>query len=145
MDVLGLVGMLSICTVEDLWKRQIHLVVISAFGIVGVLLHFYDGKQTALNMCGGMLVGIVLYLISILSHGKVGKGDAFLVTSMGVYLGFWNNLTILWMAAVMAAIFGVVACVFFRKEKEESLPFVPFLLVAYLLFLCLGAGTAKAV
>ena len=77
MDVLGLVGMLSICTVEDLWKRQIHLVVISAFGIVGVLLHFYDGKQTALNMCGGMLVGIVLYLISILSHGKVGKGDAY--------------------------------------------------------------------
>lgn len=69
----------------------------------------------------------------------------FLVTSMGVYLGFWNNLTILWMASVMAAIFGVVACVFFRKEKEESLPFVPFLLVAYLLFLCLGAATAKAV
>lgn len=145
MEVLGLVGMLSICTVEDLWKRQIHLVVISAFGILGVLLHFYDGKQTALNMCGGMLVGIVLYLISILSHGKVGKGDAFLVTSMGVYLGFWNNLTILWMASVMAAIFGVVACVFFQKKKEESLPFVPFLLVAYLLFLCLGAAAAKVV
>ena len=59
MDVLGLVGMLSICTVEDLWKRQIHLVVISAFGIVGVLLHFYDGKQTALNMCGGDIHGSI--------------------------------------------------------------------------------------
>ena len=54
-------------------------------------------------------------------------------------------MTILWMASVMAAIFGVVACVFFRKEKEESLPFVPFLLVAYLLFLCMGAATAKVV
>ena len=43
MKVMGLVGMLSICSVEDLWKRQIHLVVISAFGILGVLLHFYDG------------------------------------------------------------------------------------------------------
>ncbi len=40
MKVMGLVGMLSICSVEDLWKRQIHLVVISAFGILGVLLHF---------------------------------------------------------------------------------------------------------
>lgn len=95
MKVMGLVGMLSICSVEDLWKRQIHLVVISAFGILGVLLHFYDGKQTALDMCGGMLVGIVLYLLSIFSHGKVGKGDAFLVTSMGVYLGFWDNMTVL--------------------------------------------------
>ena len=37
MKVMGLVGMLSICSVEDLWKRQIHLVVISAFGILGVL------------------------------------------------------------------------------------------------------------
>ena len=91
MKVMGLVGMLSICSVEDLWKRQIHLVVISAFGILGVLLHFYDGKQTALDMCGGMLVGIVLYLLSIFSHGKVGKGDAFLVTSMGVYLGQYDG------------------------------------------------------
>lgn len=106
---------------------------------------FLRWKTDSVEYVWCMLVGIVLYLISILSHGKVGKGDAFLVTSMGVYLGFWNNLTILWMASVMAAIFGVVACVFFRKEKEESLPFVPFLLVAYLLFLCLGAATAKAV
>lgn len=91
MKVMGLVGMLSICSVEDLWKRQIHLVVISAFGILGVLLHFYDGKQTALDMCGGMLVGIVLYLLSIFSHGKVGKGDAFLVTSM---VSIWDFGTI---------------------------------------------------
>lgn len=40
MKVMGLVGMLSICSVEDLWKRQIHLVVISAFGILGVLRIF---------------------------------------------------------------------------------------------------------
>lgn len=143
MKVMGLVGMLSICSVEDLWKRQIHLVVISAFGILGVLLHFYDGKQTALDMCGGMLVGIVLYLLSIFSHGKVGKGDAFLVTSMGVYLGFWDNMTVLWMASIMAAILGVVVCIFFGKKKDESLPFVPFLLVAYLLFLILGATAAN--
>ncbi len=138
MEIIGMVGMLGICSIEDLWKRQVHLVVISIFGIIGVILHFYNGKQTALDMCGGMLIGIVLYIISLLSGGKIGKGDAYLVTSMGVYLGFWNNMTVLWMATIMAAAFGIILLLFLEKKKEESLPFVPFLLVSYLLFVALS-------
>lgn len=138
MEIIGLIGMLGICSVEDIWKRQVHVAVISIFGIIGIVLHVYYAKQSAFDLFAGMLVGIVLYIISILSGGRIGRGDALLVTSMGTYLGFWDNLTVLWMASVMAAVFGVMILIFLKKEREKRLPFVPFLLVAYLLFLTLS-------
>lgn len=145
MEVISLISLLGICSLEDIWKRQIHLIIIGLFGILGVILHLYYGKQSALDMCAGVFVGVVLYLVSIGSGEKIGKGDAFLVTSTGVYLGFWNNITILWMASIMAAIVGMIAYFVFHKGKQFRLPFAPFLLVAYLLFLLFtaweGAGT----
>ena len=92
MEVISLISLLGICSLEDIWKRQIHLIIIGLFGILGVILHLYYGKLSALDMCAGVFVGVVLYLVSIGSGEKIGKGDAFLVTSTGVYLGFWDNI-----------------------------------------------------
>jgi Flp pilus assembly protein protease CpaA len=136
MEIISLVGMLGICSAEDVIRRQIHLVLIAGFGVVGVLLHLYYGTHSTVDILGGMGVGVVLYLISLFSHEKIGKGDAFLMTTTGIYLGFWDNLTILWLGSLLTGIAGVILYVIFKKKPTYRIPFVPFLLAAYLLLLC---------
>jgi leader peptidase (prepilin peptidase)/N-methyltransferase len=136
MEIISLLGILGICSAEDMLRKQLHIITIAAFGILGVIFHLYYRTHSTTDMLGGMAVGGILYLVSLLSNERIGKGDAFLLTTTGIYLGFWDNIAILWMGSLLAGIIGIVLYIIFQKKPSYRIPFVPFLLAAYLLLLC---------
>ncbi len=131
----ALLGMLGICSLEDLWKRQIHLAVLAVFGLLGIALHLHGASRTAWDLLCGAGIGALLYLISLLTGEKIGKGDALLVTTTGIYLGFRDNLLLLWIASLLAGTVGLLLFLFRKKKKNDRIPFAPFLLAAYLILL----------
>lgn len=131
MEIVGLLGMLVVCSVEDLRKREMHLLVLLMFGIMGILLHMFYRSKSIYELLGGMLIGVILLVISILSDGKLGKGDGVLMIVTGTYLGFWNNLLLLWCATCMTGVFGLVVY-FYKRRTDVELPFAPFVLLACL-------------
>lgn len=138
MQAAGLLGMLGICSYEDIKTRKIGVVAVLLFAIFGVISRMILGIPDIKGMIGGMLLGGVLYLAGILFKGSLGSGDALMVMVSGIYLGFWNNLLLLWIASFFAGILGVGLLLKGKKNKE--IPFAPFLLIAYLLLLALGGG-----
>lgn len=140
MEIGCLMGALSLLAVEDLRIKKIPVIPLMLTGIVGMIFHLMYWNRDIQDILGGISIGIVLYFISVITRGKIGKGDGVLFMVTGVYLGFWNNLILLWVACVMAGVVGAGMMVAFKKNKDYKLPFVPFVLLAALVMLMVGKG-----
>ena len=140
MEIGCLMGALSLLAVEDLRIKKIPVIPLMLTGIVGMIFHLMYWNRDIQDILGGISIGIVLYFISVITRGKIGKGDGVLFMVTGVYLGFWNNLILLWVACVMAGVVGAGMMVAFKKNKDYKLPFVPFVLLAALVMLMIGKG-----
>lgn len=130
---IAVVGLLGICSIEDIWKRKVHLCVVCAFAVSGMAMQLYDGGMKTLDIAGGVGVGLILYIVSVASRQRIGKGDALVLLATGIYIGFWRNIALLWGGSLLAGMAGLGMFFFQGKTKQYEMPFIPFLLAAYLL------------
>ena len=76
--------------------------------------------------------GIVLLCVSALSREGIGQGDAWLFVTLGVYLQAGQQMILFGAALFLAAVWIIL----FRRRgsvnKDGTLPFVPFVLAAYM-------------
>lgn len=79
----------------------------------------------------GILIGLLLYLVSKVTRGAVGEGDAFVYFVTGIALGFFRNLELLVCSLFLASLFSGFLLVFHRVGKKYRIPFVPFTALAY--------------
>ena len=121
MEIAGLLGILGYFSIEDIRQRSIRIVPLLLAAIMGLVFHLFFGRISIWNLLGGLGIGAVMYMISVISNERVGKGDAMLLAVTGIYLGFWDNLLLLWMASLLTMAVGLVAVVFFRKGKHYEL------------------------
>lgn len=126
-----LAAFLIICTIEDIRKRQIHKIWIWGFAGIGVFLYQIQGKLTLQELIGGVGIGIFLLLIGKITKEAIGYGDGGVLCTTGIYLGFWDNLFLLFWGSVFAAFYAFILILCCKKEKSETLPFLPFLFAAY--------------
>ena len=90
---------------------------------------------TAGQLLSGVAVGAALFVISLLSCGRIGQGDAVMVLIMGCYFGGFQSLMLLWGASFLAGLYGLFLLLLFHKRKTDRIPFVPFLLASYMVWL----------
>ena len=140
MEALGLFGALTLLSIEDIKEHAISIVWVIIFGIIGMLFHVINGRLSIWNILGGMSIGAVVYVISIISHEVIGKGDALLIGMTGIFLGFWGNIVLIWTGSLFAAAAGIAAVAVFKKSKSYRIPFVPFVLLGYLCCIILWGG-----
>ena len=140
MEALGLIGMMGLCSYDDVRDRNIRLMEVAVFGIIGVVLHIIYHSHSIESVLGGMAIGGAMYIVSILTKEKIGKGDAAVVGVIGIFLGFTDTLVLLWLSSVLAAVFGCVYIKVKKLSKDTELPFVPFMLAGYLAMLVFKLG-----
>ena len=131
----AMMGMLAICSAQDIRKKEIRLNLVLFFGILGIIFHMLFRVHSIGNLLLGMMVGIVLLLAGVVSEGRIGAGDGVLLTVTGVYLGLEGNLTLFFGALVLCGVWALGLLVLRKKKKTDCIPFVPFLLAAYVVML----------
>ncbi|MCR4610625.1 MAG: prepilin peptidase [Lachnospiraceae bacterium] len=141
MEAVGLLGLLGVCGFEDIKIKRIRLVVVNLFAILGIVFHLVYERISWLDMLGGAAIGIVLLIIGYFSKEKIGYGDGLLFMATGIYLGFWNNLALLWMSTALAGIYGLIMLLFKKKKKSSEIPLIPFVLATYVVSLIINGGT----
>lgn len=134
---VAVVGMLAICAAEDIRKKEIHLNLILAFGVVGVVFHMLWQMQTIENVLFGMGVGGALLLLSVLTRGKIGIGDGILLVVTGIYLGLEQNLELLVCSLFICAVYALFLLAMRKRSRKDTVAFVPFVLISYV---CMLAG-----
>lgn len=125
-------GMLTLCSAQDIKKKQIRLNPVLLFGILGIILHMLWRMHSIENLLLGMSVGVALLFLSVLTGGKIGAGDAVLLIVTGIYLGVEQNLELFVCGLLLCSMWALGLLVLRKKSRKDSIPFVPFLLAAYI-------------
>lgn len=123
---------------KDIREKTVSLRLGMGFGLLAVCVYVLSGQSPVIWLTG-MLPGFFLLGTAWLTGQAVGYGDGCVLLVIGLYLGFAAGVSIL--MAGLLLICPVSLCVFLRKrDRKRTLPFVPFLLAGYLLWLALGGG-----
>lgn len=118
--MLGFAIGISVCD----WKR--HMIPVKILGIYTVAAVLCTLPHIKV---GGILIGILFWVVSRLTNEAVGYGDCWVITLLGMYLGWKDLLHLLFTASFLA---GIVSLIWMWKQgwkREGGLPFVPFLTI----------------
>lgn len=116
----------------DWRKREVSLFSLGGFGVVGIGLNLWLGYQSVIEAAGGVALGILLLAAAFFTREAIGFGDGLLICITGIYLGFWENLSLLFTGAVCCV--GILGIAIFagRLKMADRVPLVPFLLLAFI-------------
>lgn len=127
-----LLGALGVHSIEDIKDRKITVTFTLFCGIVGILLHLLFQNESIFSMLLGMISGVGILALGYLTGGKIGYGDGILFMLTGLYLGLEQNLILMMLSFTLAGIWGLFWMIGRWGRKNDRIPFVPFLFVAYM-------------
>lgn len=131
MGEVVLLLFLGINAAVDLKKKEILLLptLLYSFLCLWILLVSEEDLWILLLSC---LPGVCFLGIAILCRGGVGLGDGWILLLMGLQLGFYPVLGILWFSLLLVLVFAVILLLSGKMERKGNLtlPLVPFLFVA---------------
>lgn len=127
-----ILGMLGICSYEDIKRKEIHCMTVLLFGVAGILLHLYQRELSVYSLLTGVLVGAGIMLFSALSGGLIGMGDGLVLVVTGIYLGGRRNIQLLIIGLLLTAVVSFVLLLFKKRTRKDTIPFIPYLLAAYM-------------
>lgn len=123
------------------WKRRIipNLLVIAGLicrlGIyVYEILKVENWKEMLISDLIGFGVGFgFLFVVSLLTKGSIGMGDAKLFAVIGLMSGSFCTYSTLLVSLVLCAIVSLIGLATKKMTRKDSLPFGPFIAVGYIL------------
>lgn len=134
-QVILIVITLSICGVFDIKYKMIPISVILLFGAVSILFFILIYRDVWINHLEGACVGILILVVSKVTKGSIGEGDALLLIFLGLLLGLREVGLILIIAVTLGAVWSGILIVFRKANRKTAFPFVPFLLTSYIICL----------
>lgn len=123
---------LLLCSWQDIRRKRINILLIGAGLLVLLNSIIFYGDLTIWNRFAGLSLGIILLSLNPITKGQIGVGDGLIVSITGLCLGFSKNAVLLIYGLFGSAIFSIILLVLCRVSRKKSIPFVPFLLIAYL-------------
>ena len=124
-------GYLGVLTVMDIRNKRLNLLFLLSGFLLMAAGFFCKREIHPLLLATGAGVGLVFLLASRVTGESFGYGDSLLILIMGAFLGFWDVLSVLTAAFLLAAVFSVIMLIRKRFSRKTAFPFVPFLMIAY--------------
>ncbi len=126
---------LVISAIQDGRTKTISIWLFIAAGAAGLILTLYTGQGLS-NGLLSCLIGIVIVGISRFTDGAIGEGDGWFFVVSGLFLDFFTNLRLLVTSVFLSGIVcGGIYIYFLLKGKDmkkASVPFLPFLIPAWI-------------
>lgn len=120
--------------IADIKTRVIPDRLIVPGAVTGLIMTFFNPEVTLLDAgLGFFTAGVILWLISIVTKGGIGMGDAKLLACTGMFLGLEKMLSALAVAFVVSGLAGLALLVSRFSRPGSSMPFSPFILIGVVL------------
>lgn len=119
-------------SITDIVRREINIGALVVFGILGMLCAVFGKDISWMETIFGVVIGLILVLVSVMTRGELGMGDGILICITGLYIGFSRNILLVMVALMLSAFFSMVLLLI-KKNMKLEYPFVPFLLMSYMI------------
>jgi leader peptidase (prepilin peptidase)/N-methyltransferase len=146
--ILFLTGFIALFIYDARWfilpdKIIFPMIGLALIQVLGLIIFFNGGKQTALGALWGVLISSGLfYVLFQISKGKwIGGGDVKLGVVLGLLVGGpLSSILLLFMASTLGSIYSIPLLARHKAKPSTQLPFGPFLIVAVIITRLFGAG-----
>lgn len=125
-------SLLGFAGIVDLKWKKVNLLFLIPYIIAGILCNLKYQLLAPISIVGGMVIGIVMIGIGMITKGKIGIGDGIILIVTGLFLGFFDNLFLLLSATFLAAMIGALLLLIKGVNKNYEIPFIPFLFIAFI-------------
>ena len=126
-------GILAITAYVDWKEQEVPLSGLLLAGAGGLLLQSACRDMEIADIVSGAAVGVLALILARVTGEAIGAGDGAILVVSGIVLGFWRALGLLMTALLISGAVALFLLVIKRKGRKYRLPFIPFLLAAYLL------------
>lgn len=134
---IGTVIMLTTGSIWDIRGKKLPagllFLDVLAGGILMAVNRDIDWRKDGYLYVVGILIGIILLLIGRFCGGCIGTADGIITAVIGGVIGYQDTLLLLMNAILAAAVFSIVLIVIKKAGRGTTIPFIPFLLLGYLL------------
>lgn len=121
--------LLLLISIFDIRTKTIpnrYLAVCLVFGLFTALL---NSGACITVIASALAIGAVLALISCISKGGIGMGDAKLLACISLYLGLGSTLAALTAATIASGIYGLMLIMVRKADRKKQIAFAPFALI----------------
>lgn len=127
--------LLTLISTEDFAAHRISNKLLLALLAIGVLAALAGGSEQWLTKLAAPLIyGAIFVIVSLVSRGSFGMGDAKLIAVLAVYYGMIGMFTLLFVASLAACLCGVLVLIRTR-DLHSRIPFAPALEIGALVAL----------
>ena len=123
---------LVIAGYKDWRTKRISISILCIVTILAIIARLFITQASVWSTMGGILIGIFFFVVSKCSKEAVGYGDSWLITSLGVYMGGMKLLEVMLIASFLTSLYSILYCVRRGWSRNYTIPFVPFIAVAYI-------------
>ena len=126
-----MLALLGIASWGD-WKRReisVNLLIVMSVFVIGSA--FLLKRNSLLSVLGGIAIGLFFVYLSYITEEKIGYGDSWLIGVLGVYLGGTALLELMLIASLAASVCSLVYSACHGWNRNHTLPFIPFMMVAF--------------
>ena len=127
--------MLAFCSVQDIREKEISLWKLQIYGflILGIFLsRFFIQKNSLFSLLEkgifGLIPGLLFLFLAKASKEAVGYGDGIILLFIGISIGFWQCLGVLFTALLGIFLAEAMILILAGRKKNVRIPFLPFLL-----------------
>ena len=135
MRKLLLLLYLGAASYTDVKRKTVSMRMAVLFGVLALAVEIYV-KDPVFVWLAGAVPGCFLLLLSRVTREAVGYGDGVTLAVIGLFTGFAQAMGI-FMGALLILCPVALLFLIWKRDRKMTLPFVPFLLAAYLLRLAL--------
>ncbi|MDE6686336.1 MAG: prepilin peptidase [Lachnospiraceae bacterium] len=136
---IGTVIMLTAGSIWDIRGKRLPagllILDVLAGGILMAVNREIDWWKDGYLYVVGILIGILLLLVGRFCGGCIGAADGIMTAVIGGVIGYQDTLLLLMNAILAAAVFSIVLIVIKKARRGTTIPFIPFLLLGYLMIL----------
>lgn len=128
-------GILLLFSYIDICTRKVPVKLLIASNVAAFAYHLIIREIDVFVLLGGIGIGIIFLFISRVTGENLGYGDSWGILILGIYLGAWELLEVLFIAFFLLAVFAIILLTVSRMSRRAALPFFPFLTGGYFLVL----------
>lgn len=130
-SILIVTGWLIVSGIMDIRTRRVPVWILALGGALAVWAAF-SRQSGCVEAVKGMLPGAVLVLTAFVT-GKAGYGDGIVLCCLGMAMGWEKSILLFGISLFLICLCALVLLAMRRVGKNTSLPFLPFLAVAWII------------
>lgn len=131
---------LAICTVTDIKGKYIYTWICGISSAAAIIVHAVLRDVPTRNVGLGILIGSIAFIISIITKEKIGRGDAWIIMTIGALEGGMFLIPVLIWTFILFNIYAISGICLKYFNLKSKLPLAPFALLANVLAAVLAGG-----